>query len=83
MNRDIIRLSIGDFALSSSNLRLAMSDLCLRRSDLGIEFGNLEYGQHLAVLDSIPYIDVDAPNIAGYFGVKIYLLIRLELTRHR
>jgi hypothetical protein len=59
-----------------------MLDLCLRRSDLGIEFGDLENGQHLAILDSIPYINVDAPNITRHFGVKIDLLIRLELTRY-
>src|SRR5580704_1418524 len=81
MNRNVIRLSISDFTLSSSNLGLAMLNLCLRRSNLGVEFRNFKYGNYLAFLDPVADVDVDASDIPRNLSVKVDLLIRLEFTR--
>jgi hypothetical protein len=68
----------GDFVLKASDVFLRLCDSRLRACDLGLEFGNFENRDRLALANAITYIYVDVANVTGDFSMNINLLEGLK-----
>jgi hypothetical protein len=57
-----------------------MAHVSLRALQLVLQFRDLKRREHVALMNTVANIDLDPSDVTGYFGVKIDLLIWLELS---
>jgi hypothetical protein len=66
--------------LCASDIRLTVADLGLSALHLILQLWDFQQSQDFALTNAVAYIYFDPANISRDFGVKIHLLIGLELT---
>ena len=73
-------LGAPDFMLGADNFVAALGYLRDGALQLGLQLGDFEHGEGLALMDAVADVDVDVADEAGDLGMNIDDLIGLELT---
>ena len=79
----MVCLGPGDVTLGACDFFFRVVYGGLRFIDLGNEFRNLQDGKYLSLMNVVPNVNVDVPDIAGHLGMQLDVLVGDKLAGNR